>query len=328
MALGLSERTIRRVIQRGELAATKLGSRYHIAVEEIERYRLAGARPVRGTRPSLTFLPRTPEPHRPVALPPAERSRIGTIPTSLTRFIGREREIAALIRLLERDDVRLVTLTGPGGVGKTRLALRVAAELARDFGDGAAFVPLASIRAPDLVPATIALTLGVREGEERPPLERLLAFLRDREALLLLDNFEQVTDAGLFLVDLLLGAPGLKLLVTSRTPLHLSGERLFAVEPLALPRVEETKAGGGRRKTEASDTTPETIAQSDAVQLFVDRAEAAAVEFALTPANAAAVVAICARTDGLPLAIELAAARTALLSPRHCCRGWSGNFRS
>ena len=169
----------------------------------------------------------------------------------------------------------------------------------------------------------MALTLGVREGEDKPPLERLLAFLRDREALLLLDNFEQVTDAGLFLVDLLLGAPQLKLLVTSRTPLHLSGERLFAVPSLTLPE-------GGRRETEGrrqshhpspvtrhpitDNAVPEAIARSEAVQLFVDRAEAAAA-FTLTPANAAAVVAICERTNGLPLAIELAAARTALLSP-------------
>ncbi|MBA3449956.1 MAG: hypothetical protein H0T18_01950 [Chloroflexia bacterium] len=240
---------------------------------------------------------------------PARPPRVASLPAPLTHFVGRESEASAVSALLSREDVRLVTLTGPGGVGKTRLGLRVTSQLAPDFAGGAVFVPLAAVRDPDLVPAAIALALDIRDGEDKPPAERLRLFLRDREMLLLLDNFEQVTDAGPFVAELLVGCPGLTVLVTSRAALHLSGERVFAVPPLALP--PRAASGGG----DISPLTLPDVAAVKAVRLFVDRAESAAGAFTLTAENAPAVVAICERADGLPLAIELAAARTALLSP-------------
>jgi predicted ATPase len=174
----------------------------------------------------------------------------------------------------------------------------VASDLAAEFADGAAFVPLAAVRDAALVPATIAVALGVRGGEGKPPQERLLGFLGERELLLVLDNCEQVMDAGPALVDLLVNSP-----------LRLSGERLFTVPPLALP---EQRAAA----RESSALPPLTeLAAVEAVRLFVDRAQAVASDFTLDADNAPAVSAICERADGLPLAIELAAARTALLSP-------------
>ena len=256
-------------------------------------------------RPLLTLVPRSAESPGLVLLPAAERTRLAGLPAPLTRFIGRGRETAEVAALLRRDDVRLVTLTGPGGVGKTRLALQAAAGLVPDLADGAAFVPLAPVRSAELVLATIALALGARDGDDRPALDRLRAFLRDREALLVLDNFEQVLAAGPLLVDLLASCPHLTMLVTSRAPLRVSGERIVSVPPLELPA----------RQTGQDDAALSELAASEAVQLFVDRAQAAAADFRLRPDNAAAVAAICARADGLPLAIELAAARTALLSP-------------
>ncbi|HEU0115887.1 MAG TPA: tetratricopeptide repeat protein, partial [Thermomicrobiales bacterium] len=229
----------------------------------------------------------------------------GAIPAPLTPFIGRARETAALAALLRRDGVRLVTLVGPGGVGKTRLAVRTAETLAESFADGVAFVPLAAIRSPARVASAIAEAIGARD-DERPPLDRALDRLRDRESLLVLDNMEQVTAAAPDLAALLAGCPGLTILVTSRTPLQLTGERLFDVPPLALP--ERAPAGVG-------PTPPVDLAGFEAIQLFVDRAEAAAAGFSLTAENAPIVQAICERTDGLPLAIELAAARIRLLSP-------------
>ncbi|MBA2598351.1 MAG: hypothetical protein H0V00_17150, partial [Chloroflexia bacterium] len=227
---------------------------------------------------------------------PARRPRVAPLPAPLTRFVGRNAEIAAISALLRREDVRLVTLTGPGGAGKTRLSLRVAADLAADFADGAGFVPLAAVRDSDLVPAAISLALEIRDGEDKPPAERLRLFLHDREMLLLLDNFEQVVNAGPLVAELLVGCPGLTVLVTSRATLHLSGERVFAVPPLALPLRAASRAG------DISALTLSDVAAVEAVRLFVDRAETAAGEFTLTAENAPAVVAICERADGLPLA--------------------------
>ena len=231
------------------------------------------------------------------------RERIGVVlPRSLTSFVGREREIGEVSSLLRRDDVRLVTLTGPGGVGKTRLALRVAEDLADRLPDGVALVPLAPVTDPDLVLPTIAGVLGVRTAADRPVIEQVVAALHDRPLLLLLDNVEQVIDVAPVLVTLVAACPRLTLLVTSRALLRVSGEHVVTVAPLGLPVMDRGDAA-------------EVIAGCEAVQLFVARARAARSGFTLTDANAAAVAEVVRRLDGLPLAIELAAARGRTLPP-------------
>ncbi len=246
---------------------------------------------------------RSPTPAPPSAIaPPAQAA----LPVPLASFVGREREVAAVVALLRDPAVRLVTLTGPGGVGKTRLALAVAAELAAAFPDGVAFVPLAAVRDPGLVLPTIAAALGVREAGDRPLADRLAAALRGRAPLLVLDNLEQVPAAAPRLAALLAACPGLTVLATSRAPLRVSGERTLGVPPLALP----ARPGGT-----GGPSPLEEVAGTEAVRLFVERAQAARSGFALTAANAAAVAEICARLDGLPLAIELAAARAGALPP-------------
>ncbi len=238
---------------------------------------------------------------QPVPLVPlADRDRFGaSLPTPLTSFIGREREIADACDLL-LGGVRLVTLTGPGGVGKTRLAVRVAGELAQDFADGAVFVPLASVTDFDLVPTTVGLALGVREAGDRTLASRLADALRDRALLLVLDNFEHVVEAAPLVTHLLESCHRLAVLVTSRTPLRVSGEHVFPVPPLAVPDPAEPTA---------------RVAETEAVCLFVARARAADPAFALTTENARAVAAVCQRLAGLPLAVELAAARVRVLPP-------------
>ncbi len=298
---GVSTRTIRRAIQDGLLPAGRDGRAFLIAEEALTTYinaatqeKVEHARPA--DRPALSLVP-FPSPERAAQALPAE----------LTLFIGREQERTALHSVLEREDVRLVTLTGPGGVGKTRLALRVAADVHHRYPDGVGFVPLAAISDPSLVPATIAQFLNIRSGEDLEPLDRLQHFLRDRAMLLVLDNFEQVLEAALVLATLLRPCPDLTLLVTSRAPLRLTGERQFPVPPLAVPEPAAQDL--------VTAATLEELASTDAVRLFLDRAEATGAGLTLTPANGAAIAAICQRTDGLPLAIELAAARTAFLSP-------------
>jgi predicted ATPase/transcriptional regulator with XRE-family HTH domain len=224
----------------------------------------------------------------------------GSLPRMATPLVGRDADSAEVAALLLRADVPLVTLTGPGGVGKTRLALRVAADLAPTFADGAAFVDLAPVTDPALVLPTIGAALGVREGG-RPVAEALRAFLRQKALLLVLDNLEQVVAAAPLLADLVAEGPRLTLLATSRVRLRLAGEHVYPVSPLALPR--------------AQDDAATSVADSPAVGLFVARAAAAGGGFDLTAANAPIVAEIVRRLDGLPLAIELAAARANVLPP-------------
>jgi len=229
-------------------------------------------------------------------------SRRTNLPAQPTPLIGREEEIAAVGALLRRASVRLVTLTGPGGVGKTRLALQVAAELIEDFTHGVYFVDLAPIRDPHLVTTAIASTLGVREAGGQPLQERLKDYLGDKQILLLLDNFEQVIDAAPLVADLLATASQLKVLATSRETLHLRGEKEVAVLPLPLP--------------DPTHLPPlERLSQYAAVVLFIQRASDAQPHFQVTNATAPVVAEICVRLDGLPLAIELAAARLKLFPP-------------
>ena len=225
------------------------------------------------------------------------------LPTQLTPLIGRQQEVAVACSLLRRSQVRLLTLTGTGGVGKTRLALQVATALVEDFADGVSSVPLAPISDPDLVIPTIAQALGIREGGARSLLDLLQAFLRHKHLLLLLDNFEQVLPAASQLIELLAACPSLKLLVTSRAVLHVQGEQEFPVPPLTLPNLKHPPQ-------------PEVLADYTAVALFLQRAQAVIPTFQLTAANAHTIAEICVHLDGLPLAIELAAARIKLLPPQ------------
>ena len=238
-----------------------------------------------------------------------ERLGPGTLPSPLTPFVGRARELAALGRLLAGEDVRLVTLSGPGGVGKTRLALETARTMGTVFADGVVYVPLAAVQDPTLIPAAVMQALGLVESDSLPPAARLATTLRERRVLLVLDNLEHLAGelAATWLADLLRACPSVTALVTSRTLLHLSGENAFIVPPLALP--------DGRGSAPPSSLTIEALGAVESIQLFVSRARAAWPEFALTTTNATTVAAICQRVDGLPLAIELAASRSAVLSP-------------
>lgn len=225
------------------------------------------------------------------------------LPGQLTPLIGRKHDSASAAALLLRSEVRLLTLTGPAGVGKTRLALNLATELLNDFAAGVYFVPLTPISDYSLVVPTIAQTLKLREVSDRSVLDLLEDYLQDKQVLLVLDNFEQVTRAAPSLSELLEVCHGLKLLVTSREVLHLRAEYQFAVPPLRVPNPYHLKEGL-------------SLLQFAAVELFLQRAQAAKPDFQITPANAGVIGEICSRLDGLPLALELAAARIKLLSPQ------------
>jgi predicted ATPase/class 3 adenylate cyclase len=225
------------------------------------------------------------------------------LPAQATALIGREAEVLAICDLVRHDNMRLLTLTGPGGTGKTRLALQAAADLLDDFRDGVYFVPLAPLRDPDIVPVAIAETLNVKEHGDRPLVEQLKVYLHKKHILLLLDNFEQVAPAGSLVADLLAAAPNLKVLVTSREVLHLYGEHEYGVPPLSLPDIKRLPP-------------IERLRQYEAVRLFIERAQAVRSDFAVTTENAPAIAEICVRLDGLPLAIELAAARSKLFPPK------------
>jgi predicted ATPase/transcriptional regulator with XRE-family HTH domain len=224
------------------------------------------------------------------------------LPVQPTSLLGREEQVAALTALLRRTDVGLVTLTGPGGIGKTRLAIEVAAELVDDFADGVWYVRLSRLTDPDLILPTIAQTLGLKEAGRLPIAESLREHLSARQTLLVLDNFEQVVHAAPPVSTLLEASPGLKVLVTSRTSLRLRGEKTYTLAPLPLPKPGDAHA-------------PERLAHYAAVALFIERARDARSDFAVTVANAPAIAEICTRLDGLPLAIVLAAARVRVLPP-------------
>src|ERR1051326_391019 len=231
--------------------------------------------------------------------PSAIARRESSLPTPSTSLVGRQDEVAAVRQRLQAPDVRLLTLTGPAGTGKTRLALAVGASLQGEFADGVQFVDLAPIRESTLVASAIAQTLGVRDAGDQPLRETLLLYVQPRQVMLVLDNFEQVVAASPLIAELLSKSPGLKVLVTSREPLHLSWEHEWPVPPLELP------------PPGAADHA--SIAESAAVTLFVERARSLKPAFVLTPDNAGLVKEICIRLEGLPLAIELAAAATKLL---------------
>ncbi|HMA35732.1 MAG TPA: tetratricopeptide repeat protein, partial [Chloroflexia bacterium] len=243
-------------------------------------------------------------PDLPAVFPPLQT--LDQLPNNLAPqlypLVGRESEVAAARALLRRPEVRVLTLTGPVGTGKTRLALQIAAELLPTFVQGAWYVPLATIENPSLVAPAIAGVLGIKESGSATLAVRLPEVLREQQILLILDNFERLVGAAPLVAALVAAAPGLKILVTSREVLRLAGEATFAVPPLALPDLQQLPA-------------PAALAQLPAIALFLARAQEADPGFALTAENASAVAEICTRLDGLPLAIELAAARSKQLPP-------------
>ncbi len=246
-------------------------------------------------RPEAAADPAAPEPAAPVT----NLTRRG-MPRPLTPLIGRAGVTAAVMKLLGRDDIQLLTLTGPGGVGKTRLAIEVAERVAGDFADGAVFVDLAPLRDPGLVLTAIAQRLGVDERDATPLPDLLAAALRARRLLVLLDNFEHLLAARDSVLALLEACPGVVMLVTSRVALDVRGGREYPIAPLVLP---------------GDSVLPEALGAAPAVQLFVERARATGTELVLDTETTQAVAGICRRLEGLPLAIELAAARTRLLPP-------------
>jgi predicted ATPase len=244
----------------------------------------------------------------------AQPSRLPDLPAPLTPLVGRERLVADVAALIRGTDVRLVTVTGPGGVGKTRVALAVGGELSDAFADGVAFVPLGALSDSELVIPTVAGVLGIRPGVSETLTLGLRAALDNRQLLLILDNCEQLLRAAPAIADLLAACPQLHVLATSRAPLRVQGEQEVAVLPLELPDPRH-----------ADDL--EAVLASPAVRLFLERIRAIQPDFTLTEENAPAIVSICRRLDGLPLALELAAARIRLLSPQALLDGLAPSLR-
>jgi predicted ATPase/class 3 adenylate cyclase len=241
--------------------------------------------------------------------------RPNNLPTETSAFVGRDTELRAIRERLDDQDVRLVTLTGPGGSGKTRLAIRAAADQVDRFTDGVYFVDLVTATDSDAVLALIATAIGLGDTAERSPLDELRRQLRAQQILIVLDNFEQVTVAAPTLVELLADCPGLKLLVTSRQALRVRGEHVVSVPPLSLPAA-------------AASVSADDLSQFEAIQLFVERARGVRSDFRLTDDNASGVAEICRRLDGLPLAIELATARLNLFSPEALRDRLAGSFKA
>ncbi|HEX7596742.1 MAG TPA: BTAD domain-containing putative transcriptional regulator, partial [Polyangia bacterium] len=237
------------------------------------------------------------------------------LPQPLTPLIGREKETGALLDLLRRDGVRLVTLLGSPGIGKTRLAMHVAGALKGDYGGNVFFVPLAGAGNPALVMQKVAQIMGLCEGGCLSPFDLLAATLKDWKVMLVLDAFEQVQEAGPLLLELLQSCPMMKILVTGRAPLRLRGEQRFILHPLALADPDCVPG-------------PNLLVDCPAVRLFVDRAQAVMPKFMLNSKNAAAVLEICTRLDGVPLAIELAAASIRLMPPQALLERLSGSSGS
>ena len=246
--------------------------------------------------------------------PPAETqgspTTVRNIVAPSTTFVGRDRELASIRELLGRADVRLVSLTGVGGVGKTRIALKVASEMTSAFRDGVWFVDLAPLRDAGLVASAIARALGVQEFADRPFATSLRDYLGSRELLLILDNFEHVLPAATVIADLLAACPRVRILVTSRATLRLAGEHELRIPPLILPALEQIASGQTNAESD----------NSEAVRLFVIRARAAQPALAMTAEAQLAIAEICLRLDGLPLAIELAASRVRMLTPSELLR--------
>jgi predicted ATPase/DNA-binding SARP family transcriptional activator len=284
-----------------EMLAEELGIDPSRPLRELERAILA-------QDPTLDWLPTAAHAGQSAAVVQTmPRRRPSTLPVPPTQLVGRERALAEVTALVRQGDARLVTLTGVGGTGKTRLALQAAAELAGAYPDGAWFVALAPVSDPQLVLPTLAQTLGVKEAGGQPLDERLREELHARRLLVVLDNFEHLLAAAPAVTGLLAACPNLSVLATSRAALQVSGEQIYEVQPLAVPDLDALDDA-------ALEACEDGLLANHAVTLFVARARAVRPGFALTAANAAAVATVCARLDGLPLALELAAARVRLLS--------------